>query len=121
VTAWASGSKKEGGRADLWSPIIKATASITNNGTVAGAEVAQLYVTLPESAESPSMQLRGYQKVFLQPGETKAVEFVLQRRDLSVWNVEQQNWRLEGGEYKIHLARSSRSVESSYSVNLTTV
>lgn len=116
----SNGQKGEGGPADLYHDLIKIKASVTNTGGVAGADVAQLYLGLPEAADAPAKQLRGFVKVFLEPGETKPVEFILQRRDLSVWDVDEQAWRLHGGSYTAYLARSSRDVQSEVSFEVDT-
>lgn len=102
----------EGGRADLFDDIIIFTAEITNSGDVAGAEVAQLYLGFPESAKSPVKQLRGFSKVFLEPGESKPVEFTLQRRDVSIWDTVAQKWKVEHGTFKAMLGKSSKQIES---------
>lgn len=93
--AYTSGSVTEDGPVDLFDGLVTVKAKITNTGSVAGAEVAQLYLGLPEVTESPAKKLRGFQKVFLDPGESRTVNFVLQRRDLSVWDTVAQKWKIE--------------------------
>ena len=67
--------------------------SIINNGTVPGAEVAQLYLEFPASANSPPMQLKGFVKTgVLVPGQAEVVVFSLRSRDLSVWDSHIRNW-----------------------------
>ncbi|KAF9511516.1 glycoside hydrolase family 3 protein [Hydnum rufescens UP504] len=68
------------------------TYNITNTGSVAGAEVSQLYLEFPPSAEEPPSVLRGFESTHLVPGETKLVTIKLSRYDLSVWNSVQQGW-----------------------------
>jgi beta-glucosidase len=46
----------------------------------------------------------------VQPGETGKVSFELRRRDLSVWDVMKQEWKVERGEYKMHVGASSRDL-----------
>ncbi|KAF2029955.1 glycoside hydrolase family 3 protein [Setomelanomma holmii] len=96
---YASGSLAVGGREDLWDIVATASSAITNTGSLAGAEVAQLYVEFPAAAEEPVRQLRGFAKVDLQPGETKTAAFELRRRDLSVWDTGAQEWKVERGQY----------------------
>ncbi|KAF1992086.1 glycoside hydrolase family 3 protein [Aulographum hederae CBS 113979] len=98
-----------GGQPSLFTPILKVSATITNTGSVSGKEVAQLYLGFPAAASSPAKQLRGFQKVEIQPGETKPVEFVLHRRDLSTWDVEAQAWKLAGGKFRVVVGKSSRA------------
>lgn len=105
---YPTGAVIPGGPADLWDNIISVTADVRNTGTAhAGAEVVQLYVGIPGA---PVRQLRGYDKVSLQPAETKTATFALSRRDLSVWNVESQKWQLQRGSYTVWLGTSSRSL-----------
>ncbi|KAI5861306.1 glycoside hydrolase family 3 protein [Durotheca rogersii] len=97
----------EGGQEDLWDVVARVSATVTNTGTVAGAEVAQLYVGIPNG---PVRQLRGFVKAALEPGESAVVEFELTRRDLSTWDVVAQNWLLQGGDFKIFVGSSSRDL-----------
>lgn len=102
----------QGGHPALWDEVAAVTASVTNTGDVAAAEVAQLYVGIPsdEGRETPARQLRGFEKVFLEPGETATVSFPLTRRDLSIWDVEAQHWRLQEGTYAVYVGASSRDL-----------
>jgi Fibronectin type III-like domain len=74
----------------LHRPVWIVTYNITNTGSVAGAEVSQLYLKFPPSAEEPLSVLRGFESTYLVPGETKLVTVNLSRYDLSVWNSVQQ-------------------------------
>ncbi|KAL4948757.1 glycoside hydrolase superfamily [Aspergillus filifer] len=108
LAPYATGDMTEGGPSDLFDEIINISASISNTGDVAGAEVAQLYLSLPESAKAPVRQLRGFAKVYLEPGETQTVTFPIQRRDLSIWDTEAQGWKIEQGTFTAYLGKSSR-------------
>lgn len=97
-----------GGHADLWDTVATVTADVTNTGDVPAAEVGQLYVSIPGEGQ-PVRQLRGFEKVMLGVGETKTFEFGLRKRDLSVWDVGVQGWRLlTGKEYGFAVGASSR-------------
>ncbi|KAG6003493.1 hypothetical protein E4U43_000912 [Claviceps pusilla] len=104
---WPVGPIVPGGQADLFDTIATVSVKVRNTGSVAGAEVPQLYVGTPHG---PAKQLRGFEKPFLRPGEAKTVEFPLTRRDLSTWDTRAQKWRLQRGEYKIHVGTSSRDL-----------
>ncbi|GJC81570.1 putative beta-glucosidase D [Colletotrichum liriopes] len=104
----AGGDRSIGGREDLWDTVATVSSSISNTGSVVGAEVAQLYISFPAVAGEPVRQLRGFQKVTVQPGESVEVAFSLRRRDLSVWDVAAQEWKVESGEYKLYVGASSR-------------
>jgi beta-glucosidase len=98
----------QGGHPALWQVLYHANVTITNTGKVAGHEVAQLYLGVPNA---PQKQLRGFERVgILQPSESREVEFALDRRDLSVWNVTAQAWELQRGTYKVWVGASSRDV-----------
>jgi beta-glucosidase len=87
------------------------TLDVTNTGAVAGAETVQLYVSHRSDVMFTAVQeLKGFEKVFLQPGETKSVAFSLTRRDLCYYDVAVQDWRVEGGAYALRLSASSRDV-----------
>jgi beta-glucosidase len=89
-------------------PTISAT--ITNSGKTAGAEVAQLYLSFPVhgNVDFPPWQLRGFKKVTLQPGESKTVSFELRKKDVSYWDVRSQAWLVVEGTFKARVAGSSR-------------
>jgi beta-glucosidase len=89
----------------------KISAVVTNTGKVAGAEVAQLYLSLAAQAgiDFPPQQLRGFEKVFLKPGESKRVSFSLRRKDVAYWNVGLQEWTPAKGKAIVRIANSSRS------------
>jgi beta-glucosidase len=101
-----------GGNPALWASVYNASISVTNTGSVAGAAVPQLYVGLPSSAPSgtPVRQLRGFEKVFLEKGETQTVSFELMRRDLSYWDIISQQWVIPEGEFTIYVGFSSRDL-----------
>lgn len=86
-------------------------AMITNSGPVAGAEAAQLYITLPSGAPaSPPKQLRGFDKVSLQAGASGTVTFTLRKKDLSYWDVASQNWIVPKGSFGVSIGASSRDL-----------
>ena len=104
-----------GGHADLWDEIIEVTATITNKGSMAGAEVAQLYLGIPSPKgnsvpPTPIRQLRGFDKPSIDAGKSTTVSFSLTRRDLSIWDVVAQNWELQSGTYHVYVGASSRNL-----------
>lgn len=95
----------------IWETIANVTCNIANAGNVTAAEVAQLYVGFPESEfETPVRQLRGFANAPVEAGCNQTVSFPLTRRDLSVWDVTAQQWRLQEGSYKIYVGASSRDL-----------
>lgn len=90
-------------------PII-VSADITNTCTVRGDEVAQLYLTYKVSSVTTyEMQLRGFERLSLLPGETKTVRFELQRDDLALINKEMK-WVVEAGGFEIKVGSSSTDI-----------
>ena len=86
------------------------TFTVTNTGARSGADVAQLYVFDPRSVGEPPKQLKGYAKVFLQPGQSQTVTLALNPRSFSYWNVRVHNWRIAPGCYGIGVGDSSRAL-----------
>jgi len=90
---------------------ITITAQVKNIGEVAGAEVVQLYLhDKKASVERPIKELKGFDKVFLQPGETQQISIELSIRDLSFWDVNTNNWLAEPGEFEVLLGTSLDSI-----------
>jgi beta-glucosidase len=84
--------------------------TITNTGTVAGTEVAQLYVTdLVSSVTTPGIALKGFARVTLTPGESRVVHYRLGPGELSLWNREMKRV-VEPGEFKIMAGASSADI-----------
>ena len=96
-----------GGAASLWDVVAHVSATIKNTGPVDAAEVAQLYVGIPNG---PIRQLRGFSKVGIAPGQNITVEFDLFRRDLSEWSTLDQRWVLQQASYPIYVGASSRDL-----------
>lgn len=84
---------------------------ITNTGKVAGKETVQLYVgDLESSLKRPLKELKGFEKISLQPGETKTIEFVLDKSDFSFYDPDQSKWIAEHGEFEIFIGSSSKDI-----------
>ena len=78
-------------------------------GKIAGAEIAQLYIEKENPAVfRPVHELKGFCKVFVQPGETKEVEISFEDRTFTYFNVQTGKWEIEEGNYKIIIAKNSR-------------
>ena len=81
---------------------VAATVTVTNTGKVAGDEVVQLYLKFPDVAGAPRIALRGFQRVHLEPGESKLIHFELKDRDLSMVTEEGQPI-VAAGEYTLSI------------------
>jgi len=90
---------------------LEVFVDITNESERAGAEIVQLYVRDEEaSLERPPKELRGFQKVFLQPKETRTISFELTTADLSFYDPRAKKWLVEPGEFTIQVGASSRDI-----------
>lgn len=86
-------------------------ADIVNEGTRAGAEVVQLYVRdLISSVTRPVKELKGFRKVFLNPGEKRTIALEITPETLAFYDIE-MNYTVEPGEFEIMIGRSSRDVD----------
>jgi beta-glucosidase len=86
--------------------------NVTNTGSRAGAEVAQVYVGDSHSKiPRPAKELKGFAKVMLRPGETRRVSVILDTRSFSYYDVENKTWRAEAGQYEVMVGRSSQAIE----------
>jgi beta-glucosidase len=83
---------------------------LTNTGTRDGAEVAQLYLECPPDALEPPLQLKGFEKTMLKPGESKTLTFALDKDSLSSWDETIHGWRLYPGSYAVHVGSSSQDL-----------
>lgn len=98
-----------GGNSALWEDVAVMTITVTKTGEVDAAEAAQLYLGLPGEAD-PVRQLRGFEKALVSASESTEYAFILNRRDLSMWDVVSQSWLVQEGEYKVYVGRSSRDL-----------
>ena len=92
-------------------PNFQVSFDLTNTGTVAGAEVAQVYLELPASTDEPPKRLVGWQKVLLQPGQQQLVTVQVNENDsshpLSWWNPSANGWQVAPGDYSVYVGNSS--------------
>jgi beta-glucosidase len=94
------------------------TMTITNTGTRAGAEVAQVYLAAPAAAGEPPKQLKGYQKVFLNPGQARSVTVPVDSRAFAQWDTTKHTWLITPGTYQILVGSSSRDIRAQSSLTM---
>ncbi len=82
---------------------------VTNTGAREGAEVVQLYLGAPASADEPPRRLKGFEKVWLKPGASTTVSMALDRASISVWD-QSQGWKVAPGVYSVNVGSSSRDI-----------
>jgi beta-glucosidase len=90
--------------------------TVRNTGKRAGAEVAEVYVSLPAAAQEPPKRLVAWEKIRLAPGESKTVTLKLEPKFLSIFSEQKDDWELLSGEYKFFVGGSSRSTPLSATV-----
>jgi beta-glucosidase len=86
------------------------TVTVTNTGSRKGAEVAEVYASLPESAGEPWKRLIGYRKVELEAGESKTVSMEIDPLYLSIWDEAAKSWKRPAGEYHVMAGASSEDL-----------
>jgi len=97
----------------------KARLTITNTGKTAGAEAAQLYVAAKTGgAYRPAQELKAFAKAYLAPGESKEMEFILDKRSFAVWDTGKKDWTVENGDYELRVGASSRDIRLTQALTL---
>ena len=97
----------------------KVTFTLTNTGSVAGAEIAQLYVAKPDAAVfRPAKELKGFTKVFLKAGESKTVTIPLDDKTFRYWNVATDSWEVEGGSYQLLVGANVQDIRLTADITL---
>jgi beta-glucosidase len=95
------------------------TVTITNTGSRAGAEVAQVYIAQPATAGEPPKQLKGYQKVYLQPGQSTTVTIPLDPRAFAHWDTTRHIWVIDKGTYQVLVGASARDIRGQAGLTLS--
>lgn len=101
-------------------PDVEVRVEVTNVGAVHGSEVVQVYVHDPVSSVfRPEHELRGFERVDLDPGESREVVIHLGSRAFAFWHDTLHRWVVEPGEYKLRVGVSSRDIHAEVSVVLS--
>jgi beta-glucosidase len=99
---------------------VRLAFDVTNAGSRAGADVAQVYVADTHAkVPRPPKELKGFAKVSLAPGETRRVTVDLDQRSFSYFDVRTKQWRADRGDFEILVGRSSAQIELRGRVTLT--
>ena len=95
----------------------KVSVQVKNTGAVSGAEVVQLYIAAPKGGFfRPVRELKGFERVELEPGESKTVEFTLDDRSFAIWS---EGWKIPGGTYTVQIGASSRDIRLEETVEIS--
>lgn len=104
---------------DLGHGSLHATADVTNSGSRAGDQVAQLYVgEVNPSLPRPLRELKAFQRVHLEPGQTQRVVFTLAPRAFSYWDVDRHGWKQDAARFTISVGDSSASLRLQQTIAL---
>lgn len=96
------------------------SVTVTNTGAHAGSETVQVYVADPEaSVKRPVKELKAFEKVFLQSGESKTVFFELGRRAFAYWSEKLNDWRVESGRFDILVGTSSSDISCNAAIQVS--
>ena len=90
---------------------LEVSMNLINSGKVAGAEVVQLYVSDEQAeADRPLQSLKNFEKIYLEPGQSRRVSMQLPLSELAVFCPESNQWQLRAGSYLVRLGSSSRDI-----------
>jgi beta-glucosidase len=91
---------------------LKVTVTVKNTGAVAGKEIVQLYIKdVASNVIRPIKELKGFEKIMLQPCEEKSVSFTLDKRSFAYYNTEIKDWHVESGDFEILVGSSSKDIK----------
>ncbi|MFI7698274.1 glycoside hydrolase family 3 C-terminal domain-containing protein [Nonomuraea sp. NPDC049480] len=98
----------------------KVSVKVTNTGRVKGDEVVQLYTHQRDSRfKQPVKQLRGFQRITLNPGETRTVTFTLKKADLAVWDHTRNKWVVETATHDVLVGSSSDRIRQATTLRVS--
>ena len=98
---------------------IVVTIPVKNTGKVAGKEIVQLYVNDEKSSlPRPLKELKGFEKVSLEPGEEKLVSFTISKEALSFYDDKKSAWIAEPGKFKIMIGASATDIKATVDFTL---
>ena len=104
---------------DMGNGTYQFSVKVKNTGKCAGAEVIQLYISDKESSvERPKKELKAFEKVFLQPGESKVVTLTIGRESLSFYDEAAREWRAEAGTFEALIGNSSDNISEKITFKL---
>jgi beta-glucosidase len=86
---------------------VSVQATVANTGRVSGTAVVQLYLGAPAASGEPPRQLRGFQRVQLDPGQSKTIEMHLTPGDLAQWSDDSNSWIITPGTYHLWVGDGS--------------
>jgi beta-glucosidase len=101
--------------------VFQVSVKIKNTGSMSGKESVQLYIhAVNPFISRPLKELKGFEKVLLNPGEEKTVTFTLDKRSFAYYNIDLGDWYVEPGKYEILIGKSSREIVLAHTVEIET-
>ena len=98
---------------------VDVAVTVTNTGSVGGAEVVQVYVGDDAATVArPDRELKGFARVALDPGESRRVTIALDERAFAFWSVVHDRWAVEAGSFSVHVGTSSRDLPHHLQIDL---
>lgn len=92
---------------------LSVSVTVKNTGDVFGAEVAQLYVhDVKSTVDRPYKELKGFKKVYLNPGESKEISFEIDKKSLSYFDADKHDWTAESGKFELLIGSSSKDIRA---------
>ena len=118
-TSFKIGKAKASAASITTADSLSFTVSVTNTGKVAGSETVQLYIHDCESSlPRPYKELKGFKKVYLQPGETKEVTITIGKDALSFYDDKATSWTAEPGQFEALVGNASDNIVSKVAFTL---
>ncbi|MGL4227973.1 MAG: glycoside hydrolase family 3 protein [Tannerellaceae bacterium] len=98
---------------------VEIAFQVTNSGNCFGGEIAQVYIHDAKASEPrPEKELKGFEKIWLAPGETKEITITLKAEDFMFYSAKKNKWVFEPGEFEVRLGASSNDIKDSVVVKL---
>jgi len=98
---------------------VTVKVKVKNTGSIVGKEIIQLYIRdIESSVIRPLKELKGFEKVELQPGEEKEVSFILNKRSFAYYNIDIKDWHVESGDFEILIGKSSKEIVLRKTINV---
>ena len=99
--------------------VISISVDVENTGNMDGKEVVQLYVSKKDSkVDRAAQELKGFEKVFLDKGQSTNVTLQIPVKELAFYNVEKSDWEVESGTYNFKIGNSSRDIKAEVEINV---
>jgi beta-glucosidase len=119
-TTFAYGDMKVSASSFGYGDTLNVSFTVKNTGSMAGSEIAQVYVGKKNSAIfRAAKELKGFEKVFLHSGEIKTISVTLDTRSFAYYNAPKKTWALEGGEYEVLVGPSSSDLPLRTSIKVS--